>query len=97
METIKDVLDFVFLAIDLPLELEKTPQKYIQAHKCLNNYLQTGIVPDDRKKEAKNKIDKRLYLEDNKEDNPDSYWDFEKELRGLIDVVADLNGCTRAK
>ena len=36
METLKDVLDFVFKTIDLPLEREKTRQKYIQAHKCLN-------------------------------------------------------------
>ena len=38
METLKDLLDFVFEAIDEPLELEETRQKYIQAHKCLNNY-----------------------------------------------------------
>ena len=50
METLKAVLDFMFVAIDLPLELERTRQKYIQAHKCVNNYLQTGIVPDDKKK-----------------------------------------------
>ena len=66
METLKDDLDFVFVAIDLPLELEKTRQKYIQEHKCLNIYLQTGVVPDDRIKEAQNKIDKILYLEDKK-------------------------------
>ena len=28
-------------------------QKYIQAHNCLNNYLQFGIVPDDEKKKHK--------------------------------------------
>ena len=95
METSKDVLDFVFNAIDLPLELERTRQKYIQAHKCLNNYLQTGIAPDDRIKEAENKIDKILYIEDNKKGNPDSYWDMSKELYELIDIVSDLNGCKR--
>ena len=68
-----DVLDFVFVAIDLPLELERTRQKCIQEHKCLNNYLQTGIVPDDKIKEAQNTIDKVLYIEDNKKDNPNSY------------------------
>ena len=47
MERIKDLLNFVIEAIDAPLALEKTRQKYIQAHMCLNNYLQTGIVPDD--------------------------------------------------
>ena len=64
MEILKDLLDFVSVAIDLPLELERTRQKYIQAHKCLKNYLQTGIVPDDKNKEAQNKIDKILYIED---------------------------------
>ena len=94
METLKDVLDYVFLAIDLPLKPEETRQKYIQAHNCLKNYLQTDIAPNDRIKEAQNKIDKIFYIEDIKKDNPDSYWDFEKELYGLIDIVADLNGCT---
>ena len=60
METLKDVLHFVFDAIDLPTETERTPQKYIQAHKCLINCLQSGIVSDDSIKEAQNKIDKRL-------------------------------------
>ena len=64
METLKDLLDFVFVAIDLPLKLERTRQKYIQAHKCLFDYLQTGIVPDDKIKEAQNKIDKKIYIED---------------------------------
>ena len=59
----------------------------------MNNFLQTGIVPDDTIKEAQNKIDKIIYIEDNKKDNPNSYWDFEKELYELIDVVANLNGC----
>ena len=97
METLEDVLDFVFVAIYLPLELEKTRQKYIQAHKCLNNYLQTGIVPDDKIKEAQNKIDKLLYNEDNKKDNPNSYWDFEEELYELIDLIANINGCRKIK
>ena len=66
METLRDLSDFVFEAIDLPLQPEKTRQKYIPAHKCLNNYLQTGIVPDAKIKEAQNKIDKILYIEDNK-------------------------------
>ena len=97
METLEDVLDFVFVAIDLPLELEKTRQKYIQAHKCLNNYLQTGIVPDDKMKEAQYKIDKILYNEDNKKDNPNSYWDFEEELYELIDIIANIIGCRKNK
>ena len=87
----------MFDAIDLPLSLEKTRQKYIQAHKCLNIYEQTGIVPDDRIKETQNKIDKILYIEDNKKGNPNSYWDMSKELYELSDIVADLNGCTRIK
>ena len=37
METTKDLLDFVFEVIDAPLAIEKNRQKYIQAHKCLNN------------------------------------------------------------
>ena len=53
------------VAIDLPLELERTRHKIIQAHKCLNNYLQTGIVPHDKIKQAQNKIHKILYIEDN--------------------------------
>ena len=52
METLKDVLYFVFLAIDLPLTLERSRQKYIQAHKYFNKYLQTGIVLDDKTKVA---------------------------------------------
>ena len=72
METIKDLLDFVFVALDLPLELKRTRQKYIQAHKCSNNYLQTCIVPDYKIKEAQNKIDKILFIEDNKKSNPNS-------------------------
>ena len=64
METLKDVLDFVFLAIDLPLKLERTRQKNIQARDCLGNYLQTGIVPDDEIKKAQNKIYKILYNEE---------------------------------
>ena len=93
METLKGHLEFVFEAIDAPLAPEKTRQKYIQAHKCLSNYLQTGIVPDDKLKEAQNILYKILYIEDNKKDNPGSYWDFEKELRKLIDIAADLNAC----
>ena len=62
METLKDLLDFVFEAIDAPIELEKTRQKYIQAHKCLNNYLQTGIAPDVKKKKHKFKFIKYFTL-----------------------------------
>ena len=97
METIRDFLEFVFVAIDLPLELDRTRRKDIQAYNFLNNYLQTGIVPVDKIKEAQNKIDKTLYLEDNEKDNPNSYWDFEKELYELIDITADLNGCRKIK
>ena len=63
METLRVLFDFVFVKIDLPLELKRTRQKYIQAHKCLNGYLQTGIVPDDKIKETKNIIDKIIYIE----------------------------------
>ena len=66
METLKDVLDFVFIATDLPLELDRTRQKYVQTHKCLKICLQFGIVPDDKIKEAENKKDKILYIQDNK-------------------------------
>ena len=62
MENLKDVLRFVFDAIDLPTKTERTRQKYFQAHKCLINYLQSGIVSDDSIKEAQKKIDKRLYI-----------------------------------
>ena len=37
MKTLKNVLNFVFEAIDLPTELKETQEQYIQAHKCLNN------------------------------------------------------------
>ena len=82
---------------DLPLQLEESRQKYIQAHKCSKYYKQTGIVPDNGIKEAQNKIYKTLYIEDNKKSNPDSYWDMSKELYYLIDTLADLNGYTRIK
>ena len=52
MKTIKNVLFFGYDAIDLPTETERNRQKYIQAHKCLNNYLQIGFVSDDSIKEA---------------------------------------------
>ena len=52
---------------------------------------------DDRIKQAQNKMDKILYIEDNKKDNPDSYGDMSKELYDLLDIVADLNGCTKIK
>ena len=97
LKTLRDVLEFVFDAVDLPLQLEETPQKYIQAHKCLNNYKQTGILPDDRIKETQNKIDKILYIVDNRKGNPDSFWGRSKELYEIIDIVADSNGCTRIK
>ena len=81
MKTLKDVLKFMFDDDnDFPL-LKEGCQKYIPAHKCLNNYLQSGIVSDDSIKEAQNKIDKILYIEHNKKDNADSYWDFKKERR----------------
>ena len=66
MKTLKDGLYFVYDAIELPTETERTRPKYIQAHKCLNNYLQSGIVSDDNIKEAQNKIDKILYIENMK-------------------------------
>ena len=66
METLKDVLYFVCDSIDLPTETERTRQKHIQAHKCSNNYLQSGIVLDDSMKEAQKKIDKILYIENSK-------------------------------
>ena len=51
---------------DLSTKTERNREKYIQAHKCLNNCLQSGIVSDDSIKEAQNKIDKILYIESNK-------------------------------
>ena len=45
----------MFDAIDLPTETERTCQKYIQAHKCLNIYLQSCFVSDDSIKEAQKK------------------------------------------
>ena len=60
MKTLKDILYFVFDAIDLPTEIEESIQKYKQAHKCLNKYLQSSIVSDDSIKEAQSKINKIL-------------------------------------
>ena len=60
MKTLKDLLYFVFDAIDLPIQLEETKQKNKQAYECLNNYLQSGIVSDDKIKEAQNKINRIL-------------------------------------
>ena len=94
MKTLKDVLNFMFNNDnDFPL-LEEGCQKYIQAHKCLNNYLQSGIVSDNSIKEALNEIDKILYIQDNRKDNRECYWDFKKEQSELIEIVADINGCT---
>ena len=80
MKRLKVVLYFAFDAIDLPTETERTRQKYIQAHKCLNNYLQSGIVSDDSLKEAQNKTDKILYIENIKKDYRDPYWDNHNEV-----------------
>ena len=74
MKTLKDVLNFMFDNDNYFPLLEEGCQKHIQAHKCLNNYLQSGIVSDNSIKEEQNKIDKILYIEHNKEDNPDSSW-----------------------
>ena len=95
MKTLKDVLCFVYDAIDLRTEIEKTRQKYFQAHKCLNNYLQSGIVSDDSVEKAPNKIDKILYIENNEKDHLNPYWEIDKEISELVNIVADLNGCTR--
>ena len=76
-------------------ETERTRQNDIQAHKCLNNYLQSGIVSDDSKKEAQNKIDKILYIKNIKKDYLDPYWDIHTEVNELVGIVADLYGCTR--
>ena len=95
MKTLKDVLYFVIDAIDLPTETERTRQKYIQAHKCLNKYLQSGIVSDDRIKEAQNKINRILYIENNEKDYLDPYGDIRNEVNELVTIVADLNGSTR--
>ena len=89
MKTLKDVLYFVFDAIDLPTETERTRRKYIQAHKCLKNYLQSGIVSDDSITEAQNKIDKLFYIENNKKDYLDPYWDIHNEINELVGIVAD--------
>ena len=88
-------LYFVYDAIDLPTETERTRQKYIQAHKCLNNYLQSGIVSDDNIKEAQNKMERILSIENNKKDYLDPYWDIHIEVSELVNIVADLNGRTR--
>ena len=93
MKILKDVLYFVFDAIDLPTEIEETRQKYIQAHKCLNDYLQSGIVSDDSIKEAQSKIDKKLYIETNKKDYLNHVWDIDNAVKESVDIVADLNGC----
>ena len=92
MKTSKDIFDFCFEVYDWPLELEKTRQKYIQAHKCSNDFLQTGLASDNKIKEAQNKIDRILYIEDNKKNIPESYWIFQKVRSELIDIVTDLNG-----
>ena len=94
METLKDVLYFVFDAIDLPEETERTCQNYIQAQECLNKYLQIGIVSDDSIKEAQNKIDKKLYIAKNKKDYDDpEYESINAERNELVIIVSDLNGC----
>ena len=90
MKTVKNVLNFVFEAIDLPTELQETQEQYIQAHKCLNIYLQSGIVSDNSIKEAQSKIDKILYFEKNKKDYENHVRDFDIEIKELIDIV---NGC----
>ena len=95
MKTSKDVLYFVIDAIDLPTETERTRQNNIQAHKCLNNYLQSGIVSDDSIKEAQNKMNKILNFENNEKDYLDPYWDIHNEVNELVTIVADLNGSTR--
>ena len=94
METLKDVLCFVFDAFDLPTETERTCQNYIQAHKCLNNYLQSGIVSDDSIKEAQNKIDEILYTAKIKKDYDDpEYESVKAEIKELVNIVSDLIGC----
>ena len=42
----------MFDAVDLPTETERAREKHNQAHKCLNKYLQSGIVSDGSIKEA---------------------------------------------
>ena len=61
----------------------------------MNNSLQSGIVSDDSIREAQNEIDKILYIEINKKDYLDSYWNIHNEVNELVSLVADLNGCTR--
>ena len=74
MKTLEDDLFFfVFDAIDLPTETERTPEKFFQAQKCFKKFLQIGIVSDDGIKEAQNKIDKILYIEKNKKEYIDPY------------------------
>ena len=60
-------------------------------------FLQTVIVPDDKIKEAQNKIDKILHNEDNKKDSPDSYWHMSNELFEIIDIITILIGCRTIK
>ena len=86
---------FAYDAVDLQTETGRTRQKFIQAHKCLNNYLESGFVSDDSIKEAQHKIDKILYIEKNKTDYLDPFWDIHNEAYELVTIVADSNGCTR--
>ena len=85
----------MFDATDLQTETERARQKYIQGHKCLNNYSQSGIVSDDSIKEAQNKKDKILYIENIQKDYLDPNWDFHSEVNEMVGIVAVLNGCTR--
>ena len=74
-------------------ELAKNIFKH-KNEKCLNKYLQSGIVLDDSIKKAQNKIDNILFIENNKKDYLDPYWDIHNEINKLVNIVADLNGCT---
>ena len=94
MKTLRDVRDWVFRMEDEPLELEKNCQKCIQARECLGNYLQTDNAQNDLIREAQDKIGKILYIEDNEKNIQGYWWDFRRELKRLIDILADLTGCT---
>ena len=94
MKTLRDVLDWVLQMYDKPLELDENRQKCRQSRKCLGDHLQTDVTKNDKIGEAQDKIDKILYVEDNKKNYRDSWWDFLTEPENLSDIVAGLNGYT---
>ena len=43
-------------------------------------FLQSGFVSDDIIKEAQNKIDKIIFIENNKKDHLNPFWDIHNEV-----------------